>query len=188
MISLPGFITSPPLPTMTKDSDGGRLHEERWKLLLFSKKCVFLQVCLFFKFPCKIGIFSFFFFAWLTQLYWSFMTVGLYYIQRSRRISFGHWSELPACNLFICLFSWYDFVRNLGGLYGVSVSQALALNFAVFSLFTSLQFLFHTSTLFTGVFYAYLRSSFLTHAQQASLENDQWVTSRKPYFSECTAC
>ena len=126
--------------------------------------------------------------TFLQYLSWSFMTVGLYYIQRSRRISFGHWTELPPCNLFICLFSWYDFVRNLVGLYGVSVSQALALNFAVFSLFTSLQFLFHTSTLFTGVFYAYLRSSFLTHAQQASLENDQWVTSRKPYFSECTAC
>ena len=72
--------------------------------------------------------------TFLQHLSWSFMTVGLYYIQRSRRISFGHWTELPPCNLFICLFSWYDFVRNLGGLYGVSVSQALALNFAVFSL------------------------------------------------------
>ena len=159
---------------------------------MFSKKCVFLQVCPFFKFPCKIGIFSSFSLHslpnFLQYLYWSFMTVRLYYIQRSRRISFGHWTELPACNLFICLFSWYDFVRNLGGLYGVGVPQALALDFAVFSLFTLLQFLFHTSTLFTGFFYAYLRSSFLTHARQASLENDQWVTSRKPSFSECTAC
>ena len=126
--------------------------------------------------------------TFLQYLYWSFMTIRLYYIQRSRRISFGHWTELPACNLFICLFSWYDFVRNLGGLYGVGVPQALALDFAVFSLFTLLQFLFHTSTLFTAFFYAYLRSSFLTHARQASLENDQWVTSRKPSFSECTAC
>ena len=135
----------------------------------------------------------FFFFTHLTQLfsqylYWSFMTVGLYYIQCSRRISFGHWTDLPACNLFICLFSWYDFLRKLGGLYCVSVPQALALDFAVFSLLTLLQFLFHTSTLFTGFFYAYLRSSFLTHAQQASLENDQWLTSRKLSFSESTAC
>ena len=59
--------------------------------------------------------------------------------------------ELPAFILFNCLFSWYDFARNLGGLYGVSILQTLALDFAVFSLLTLLQFLFHTSTLFTGI-------------------------------------
>ena len=52
--------------------------------------------------------------------------------------------ELPAFILFNCLFSWYDFARNLGGLYGVSILQTLALDFAVFSLLTLLQFLFHT--------------------------------------------
>ena len=119
------------------------------------------------------------------------MTVRLHYIhyvQRSRRISFGHWTELPACNLFICLFSWYDFVRDLGGLYGGSVPQALALDIAAFSFFTLLQFLFHGIDIVYGVFYAYLKSSFLTHAQQASLENNQWVSSRRPSFSESTAC
>ena len=59
--------------------------------------------------------------------------------------------ELPAFILFNCLFSWYDFARNLGGLYGVSILQTLALDFAVFSLLTLLQFLFNTSILFTGI-------------------------------------
>ena len=59
--------------------------------------------------------------------------------------------ELPAFILFNCLFSWYDFARNLDGLYGVSILQTLALDFAVFSLLTLLQCLFYTSTLFTGI-------------------------------------
>ena len=86
--------------------------------------------------------------------------------------------ELPAFILFNCLFSWYDFARNLGGLYGVSILQTLALDFAVFSLLTLLQFLFHTSTLFCA-------SSFST--QQASFEKNEWVTCGRPSFSECTA-
>ena len=46
----------------------------------------------------------------------------------------------------------------------------------------------HASHNFFTIALPLLRWSFLTHAQQASLENDQRLTSRKPSFSESTAC
>ena len=49
-------------------------------------------------------------------------------------------------------------------------------------------FSLHASHNFFTIALPLLRWSFLTHAQQASLENDQWLTSRKPSFSESTAC
>ena len=71
-------------------------------------------------------------------------------VEKNKFSTLDTW-ELPAFILFNCLFSWYDFARNLGGLYGAGILQTLALDFAVFSLLTLLQFLFNTSILFTGI-------------------------------------
>ena len=141
------------------------------------KEMVFLQVYPFFKFPCMSGAFSSFslhasqnfytisliaFFNCKTTLYPAF--------EKNEISTLDTW-ELPACILFNCLFSWYDFVRNLGGLYGVSVPQTLALDFAVFSLLTLLQFLFHTSTLFTGI----LRIPEIVFLDSAGIFWKEWV-------------
>ena len=91
-------------------------------------------------------------------------------VEKNKFSTLDTW-ELPACILFNCLLSWHDFVRNLAGLYGVSVPQTLALDFAVFSLLTLLQFLFHTSTSFTEI----LRIPEIVFLDSAGILWKEWV-------------